>query len=254
MVQRETELYLPLKTFLERQQFKVGGEVHSCDLVATRGDELVIVEMKRVFNLDLIFQGVQRHALSNTVYLAIEEPRGRARKRWRAMLKLCRMLGLGLLTVRFERRRKSGARVDVALEPKPYKPRVNSKKRQSLLREFASRSGDYNTGGCTRRKIVTAYREEALRLAWQLKSRGASKVKALAESALSRKAQSILYKNYYGWFEGLGRGMYQLTPAGIAALETYKEVLEPILRPTAAAPPPGIPAKSKRREPVAQAG
>jgi hypothetical protein len=238
MVQRETELYLPLKTFLTAQGFKVAGEVHSCDLVATRCEELVIVEMKRVFSLDLVFQSVQRQTLSNTVYLAFEEPRGRARKRWRQMLRLCRMLGLGMLTVRFEGRRKAGIQVVVALEPAPYKPRINSKKRKSLLREFANRSGDYNTGGCTRKKIVTAYREEALRLAWQLKLNGPSKVKALAESAQSSKAQSILYKNYYEWFEKTGRGMYQLTEAGGKALETYKEVLVPIVRATAGTPEP----------------
>jgi hypothetical protein len=236
MIQRETELYLPLKSFLETQGFKVAGEVNSCDLVAARGDELVIVEMKRMFNLELIFQGVQRQTLSNTVYLAFEEPRGRARKRWRQMLRLCKMLGLGMITVRFEGRRKAGVRVDVALEPAPYKPRLNPKKRKSLLREFTNRSGDYNTGGCTRRKIMTVYREEALRLAWQLKLIGPSKVKVLAEAAQSPKAQSILYKNYYGWFEMLGRGKYQLTDAGCAALETYKEVLVPIVRAVTGTP------------------
>ncbi|HEY3325356.1 MAG TPA: DUF2161 family putative PD-(D/E)XK-type phosphodiesterase [Planctomycetota bacterium] len=225
MIKRETELYEPLKEYFETQGFDLGAEVHGCDLVARRGDELVVAEMKRVFNLDLVLQGIQRQALTETVFLAVEEPRGRARRRWRGMLKLCRMLGLGLLTVRFRRGRNAAAHVDVWSEPAPYKPRLNVRKRTLLLRELDGRSANFNVGGCTRRPIVTAYREEALRLASHLGRGGPTRVKQLAQAAQSGKAQSILQKNFYGWFERIERGTYQLTPAGSNALEKYAEVV-----------------------------
>jgi hypothetical protein len=91
MIKCETELYAPLKAFFESRGFQVKGEVHACDLVASRGDEILIVEMKRVFNLDLVLQAIDRQKLSANVYVAVEQPRGRGRRRWRKMVKLCRM-------------------------------------------------------------------------------------------------------------------------------------------------------------------
>jgi hypothetical protein len=199
--------------------------VKGCDVAAVRGDELLIVELKRTFNLDLVLQGVERQALTESVYLATEELHGSARRRWRRIMRLCRQLGLGLMMVRFSRRAKNGARVEVMLDPAPYKPRLQTRKRGLLLEEFAKRSADHNVGGCVRTKVVTAYREEALRLAYELRSHGPASVKELRDLAESAKAQSILYKNFYGWFEHVDRGKYQLTPAGLAALDTYAHVL-----------------------------
>ena len=51
---RETELYPPMKAFLEAQGYAVRGEVETCDLVAVRGDEApVFVEIKTSFTLGL---------------------------------------------------------------------------------------------------------------------------------------------------------------------------------------------------------
>ncbi|MCY3021752.1 MAG: DUF2161 family putative PD-(D/E)XK-type phosphodiesterase [Planctomycetota bacterium] len=248
MVARETELYQPVKAFLSGLGYDSRGEVHGCDLAARRGVELLIVEMKRVFSLELVLQGVERQGVSETVYLAIEEPRGRARRRLRRILRLCRLLGLGLLTVRFSRRSwrcdpegcgtGGRARVDVLLDPAPYKPRLNTRRRGLLLEEFQKRSADYNTGGSVRRKLVTAYREEALRLAWQLKQHGPCAVKQLRELAHSPKAQSILFNNFYGWFERVTRGVYRLTGAGERGLETYAAVVRP--SPAHALPAPRV--------------
>ena len=69
---RETTLYRPVKAFLEAQGYAVKGEVTGCDLVAIRGDEPpVIVELKTSFSLSLVFQGIVRQDLSDTVYLAV---------------------------------------------------------------------------------------------------------------------------------------------------------------------------------------
>jgi hypothetical protein len=236
----ESDLYLPLKRAFEAHGFTVFAEVNACDLAARRGDELLIVEMKRAFNLELVLQGIERQRATPLVYLAFEAPARYERKRYRGMLRLCRRLGLGLIAVRMRRRntgRNSPARAtqttdgypEVLLDPPPPStkkgPRIDSRRRRLILNEIQNRSGDYNVGGCTRTKIVTAYREAALRIARQLKLNGPSRVCKLAEGAESKKAGSILLNNYYGWFERIGRGVYQLTTDGSAALETYRHVV-----------------------------
>ena len=46
----ESDLYFPVKRFLESQDFKVKGEVEHCDIVAVRGqEELLVVELKLSF-------------------------------------------------------------------------------------------------------------------------------------------------------------------------------------------------------------
>ena len=92
----ESDLYAPVKALLEGQGYVVKGEVRGCDVVAVRaGEPPVIVELKRVFGLGLVLQGVDRLAISDRVYLAI----GQWPKRMRNVKKLCRRLGLGLMVV-----------------------------------------------------------------------------------------------------------------------------------------------------------
>ncbi len=44
---KESDLYHPIKRYLEAQGYEVKGEVHDCDVLAVRGDEEpVIVEIK----------------------------------------------------------------------------------------------------------------------------------------------------------------------------------------------------------------
>lgn len=69
---KESDLYLPLKQYLESQNYEVKGEVCDCDVVAIRGDEPpVIVELKLTLNLDVLLQGVDRLALSSLIYVGI---------------------------------------------------------------------------------------------------------------------------------------------------------------------------------------
>ncbi len=222
-IRPETELYPPVKQLLESQGYQVRGEVRGCDLVAVRGDELVVVELKAVLNLTLILQGVERLKHTDAVYLAIEEPRRGRIPHWSAVQQLCRRLGLGLLTVRFGR---SAPRVEVVCDPGPYRPKPASRKRGLLLGEFQRRSGDHNTGGSVRGPRVTAYREEALRLADELNKRGPLRVKDLREATGCEKTGDILGDDFYGWFERVSYGVYQLTPKGQDALAVYAGVIE----------------------------
>ncbi len=220
---RETELYRPVKAYLERQGYDVKSEIRDCDVVAVRGDEdPVIVEMKLSLSLALLMQGIDRQTMTDAVYVAVPTGKGR---RWlgqvKDAVKLCRRLGLGLLSVRM----KTGA-VQVHVDPGPYQPRKMKKRKEALLREFERRVGDPNTGGQTRRKVVTAYRQDALRIAGFLAANETAKPAQMARELDVPAAASILQKDHYGWFERVQRGVYRLGEQGHAALILYDDVVQ----------------------------
>jgi hypothetical protein len=243
-IARELELYAPIKEWLEQRGFVVRSEVKGCDIVARHpsagsADQPIIVELKKAFSLPLLYQAVDRLQLTPFVYVGIEakeDGRG-GHKRKRAMVDLCRRLRIGLLLVRF--RGNGTTVVEVALDPvvesqadgrKPT-PRV-VRKQQALLKEFQLRSGDHNTGGMTRTKIVTAYREQALLYAYWLQQDGPSSARLLREKpgAISAKVHPILHDNNYGWFTRVERGIYALTPEGEVALVEYAHIVREILK------------------------
>jgi hypothetical protein len=224
VTRRETDLYLPVKRFLEEQGFTVKGEVNDCDLAAVRGEDLVVVELKVAFNLALVLQGVERQRLADLVYVAVEAPRTtRGEVRWAEIQRLCRRLDLGLLTVSFAAHREP--RVEVICEPGPYQPRRDNQARGRLLKEFRLRSGDHNTGGATRRPVVTAYRESALLVAEHIRQYGPSRPKTIKAATGCDQTSMILQKDYYGWFQRVEPGVYQLSPGGEQALNTYSDVV-----------------------------
>lgn len=226
----ESDLYDPVKAFLERQGFVVKGEVRGCDLVAIRGDEPpLIVELKRGLTLGLLIQGVNRLAMTDNVYLAVPRPNGRYKPTLspyhRDVRKLCRRLGLGLMTVAWDGR--ATLPVEVVLDPLPYRPRANKRRAALLLREHVRRIGDPNRGGISRRPIVTAYRQEALHCAALIERHGSQPIAALRRLGAAPNAGRIMLHNYYGWFERLRRGVYGLTAEGRAALVTHGAALAP---------------------------
>lgn len=213
---RETDLYPPVKAFLEAQGYTVKGEVGPADVVACRGDEApVIVELKTRFTLGLVHQGIARQAVTDAVYLAIPHVPMK-RRAMRDNLKLCRMLGLGLMRVR----RKDGF-VEVLCDPGAYRPRPVPARKARLLREFARRVGDPASGGATRGGLVTAYRQDALRCAAYLATEGPAPGRAVAQATGVSTATRIMREDHYGWFERVERGVYALTPNGEAGLARY---------------------------------
>ncbi|SMH62597.1 DUF2161 domain-containing phosphodiesterase [Azospirillum agricola] len=225
-VAAETDLYAPVKAFLEGQGYDVKGEIRGCDLVATRpGGPPVIVELKKRFTLDLVLQGVDRLALTDLVYLAVPQPGRRVAGPSPLdtdVKKLCRRLGLGLLIV--DPARAEGHCVTVLLDPVPYTPRKDKTRTTRLLGEHARRVGDPNRGGSTRVPIVTAYRQDALRCARLLRG-GPLTVAALRAAGAPKDVAAILQRNVYGWFERVARGTYALTPAGLAGMEGFAHAL-----------------------------
>lgn len=204
---RETTLYQPIKRFLERQGYEVKAEVGSADVVAVRGDEPpVVVELKTGFSLSLFHQATDRQAMTDVVYIAVPASKGRAFSRaLRRNLTLCRRLGLGLITVRMR-----DLLVVVHADPTPYRPRQSQRRTAQLLGEFSRRTGDPNVGGSTRRGLVTAYRQDALRCVEFLSENGATKAALVANGSGVNNARRIMADNHYGWFERVSPGVYRL--------------------------------------------
>lgn len=215
---RETDLYAPVKAFLEGQGYEVKAEVGAADIVARRGvDDPVIVELKTGFSLTLFHQAIARQPLSDAVYICVPLGPGRAfQKALVTNTGLCRRLGLGLLTVRL----KDGF-VCAHLDPAPYAPRASRPRRERLLKEFSRRVGDPNTGGSTRRALVTTYRQDALRCVKVLLAGGPARAAQVAALSGVEQARRLMADDHYGWFERVSIGVYQLTPKGHDAARDY---------------------------------
>ncbi|WP_299640598.1 DUF2161 family putative PD-(D/E)XK-type phosphodiesterase [uncultured Ruegeria sp.] len=214
---REQDLYPPVKALLERQGYAVKGEVGAADIVAVRdGDAPVIVELKLRFTLALFHQAITRLKLTDLVYIAVSKPTGRtARRALKDNLALCRRLGLGLITVRAD------GTVEVHCDPGPYAPRKYKAGAARLLREFDRLEGDPNAGGATRHGIVTAYRQDALKCAAFLAENGPTKGSDVAKSVGVPVATRLMRENHYGWFEKVEKGIYGLTSAGVEGLKHW---------------------------------
>ena len=219
----EVELYAPIKRFLENQGYIVKGEIGACDIVAVRGDDApVIVELKERLNLALILQAVDRLTVSETVYIAFRVGKGRSaswRLRTRQVKYLLRRLGLGLLTV------SARGKVKAVLDPAPYRPRANLRRRGRLLQEFTQRVGDPEPGGSAQRRRLTAYRQDALRCARELANAGVLKLSVIRERAGVPRAGQILRANHYGWFDRVKTGHYGLSPRGRRELVDWADAL-----------------------------
>lgn len=210
---KESDLYLPLKRFLEIQNYEVKGEVQNCDVLAVRDSEApVIVELKLSLNLDVVLQSVERLALTPKVYIGVPKQCKSLNRRRKQLFKLLKMLGLGLLVVDTK---KESNKVEVLLDPAEYKPRKSKQRQERLLGEFASRVGDPNLGGIEKRNgTITAYRQKALAIALFLQQQGPTKAASIAQSLQEPKARNILYRNVYGWFDRVSLGVYDLSPRG----------------------------------------
>ncbi len=226
---RETDLYPAIKQYLEKQGYEVKAEVTDCDVVAVRGTEPpIVVELKLSFSLPLLMQAIDRQSLTDEVYVAIPKPTKQAggalwKRHKRGLLKLCRRLGLGLITI--DLKKSLGRAVEVHCDPLPYAPRKNKRRTGRLLKEFAQRVGDPNQGGSNKCKIITSYRQDALRCLSYIDAQGAVKLKEIREKTSVERAGGILQKDHYGWFTRVDRGIYDITPQGRSALDTFRTAI-----------------------------
>lgn len=209
----ETELYAPVKSWLQELGYEVKSEIGAADVVALKdGQEPLIVELKTSFSLTLLQQAVMRQTISDSVYVAV--PRWKGKAGWRAFkgnIGLCKRLSLGVLSVRL----KDGF-VQVHCDPKPFSPRKSKPRQTALMDEFKRREGDPNRGG-TRGRIVTAYQQDAARCAAYLAESGPSKGAAVRDATGVTNATRMMRDNHYGWFLKVEKGIYDLTDSGRAA-------------------------------------
>ena len=224
----ETDLYKPIHDYLESLGYNVQGEVKGCDMAAIMGDELVVVELKTSFNLKLLSQAVKRQRAADSVYVAIPRPKGGARTTgWRDMCMLLRRLELGLITV--APKEKEG-QVEVHFHPNTFdrlkSNRSNKKVRHHIIKETVGRSGHYNTGGCNKTKLITAYREQAIHIACCLMKYGQLSPAKMKKLGTGTKTSNILEDNHYGWFNRVKRGAYTLNDSAHEFLNGYPELVQ----------------------------
>lgn len=218
----ETDLYHPLKTWFEDQGFEVRGEVNHCDLVAQKGDALVVVELKLKPSLKLLYQAADRLQLTDEVYIGLPAPT-KKRKALKAFQKLLQQLGIGLLLVHTS---SLGHRIQMALPPTKAPRRRSRRKALALAKEFSGRGQTDNLGGTASKKILTVYREDALLIFAFLEGLEIASPKELVAKGCATRAGEILRANHYGWFERVKRGQYTLSAqARDAVTDTFPEVL-----------------------------
>lgn len=214
----ETDLYLPLKAFMEGAGYTVKGEVNGCDLVGVKeGDPsvLIVCELKLSFNLELVMQGVNRATICDEVWLAARASKtGKGREHDARFRNLCRRLGFGLIAV------TEAGDVQVIVAPLAVMPRRDPKRRARLLNEHKRRVGDPQLGGGRGKPIMTAYRQDCILCTTTLLA-GPQSPKQL--KTLVARAPTILRSNVYGWFVRESRGIYGLTELGRAAMAPQED-------------------------------
>ncbi|MFT6094657.1 MAG: hypothetical protein ACJA2Q_002562 [Pseudohongiellaceae bacterium] len=215
---KESDLYLPLKKFFEKQNYKVKAEVENCDVVAIKkitasekAPPPTIIELKLSLNLEVILQAVDRLKLSPIIYIGVPDSCGALKKKKRKrIIKLLKMLGLGLLAINPMRKT-----TQVIVDPTTYQPRQSKLRQQRLINEFVARAGDPNIGGApTNAGRMTAYKQQAIEIANYLSKHGATKASEIARILEIPKSRAVVYDNHYGWFENVSRGVYDLSDLG----------------------------------------
>lgn len=203
----ESDLYPPVKAFLQELGYTVKAEIKDADVMGVRADAPpLIVELKAGFSLILLQQGIARQAITDHVYVAV--PRWKGKAGWRMFkgnIALCKRLGLGVLSVDL-----ASGEVQVHHEPAPFQPRKNKRRTHMLLKEFHDREGDPNIGGVRAGGRVTAYRQGAEKCRAHLAAHGPCKGSVVARATGVTRATTIMRDNHYGWFEKQATGVYAL--------------------------------------------
>lgn len=274
---KETDLYSPVKRWLEEQGFEVQAEVGDIDVLGVRrfgaeraregeaaGDKSIgsavcasaengaengresnegedkqtgkrevkptgerkgesesrqltaAVELKLRPSLELLIQAVDRIPAVDLVYIAFPKC-----KKAPEIRQLCSALGIGILLIEPCLRGSGADRAVLYLEAKGAKGLRRNAQKARLLKEFHSRRLRVNVGG-TRGRIMTAYRERAISIAFLMEREGEVSYADLRAFGLENP-RNYLYSNYYGWFRPARRGVYVLTEKGRADLLNAEE-------------------------------
>lgn len=217
-MKKEEDFYKPIKEYFENQGYSVKAEVKDCDCVCIKDDILVICEFKMHFNLSLLYQAMDRQSVTDYVYLCV--PRYKGRVQYKNHLKarnLVKRLGLGLILVSNDEKMQ----VEEVVSPSDFYVRKNSRKKQSLLKEYNGRVFDLNVGGQTRKKINTAFKETNIHLLCIMEKEEQISVKELTKNyGFDKSVYGIMYRNVLGFYEKLGKGYFKMSNIGKKALES----------------------------------
>lgn len=215
---KEQDLYQPIKHYLESLGYTVRAEVRNLDIMASKSDTVIVIEMKTSITLKLLYQGCDRQRMFDNVYLAIPHPGYKVvrTKSFQEKKHILHRLRLGLLLVDIKKNK-----VDVVMDPKEYVRKTNKRKQKLLLDEFNTRSTSINIGGVNRKKIMTAYKEQAIEIAGILMD-GPKTTREIRAITKIKKTTNILYDNYYQWFERISHGIYGLTAKGMEEIANLR--------------------------------
>lgn len=220
----ESDLFEPVKLLFENMGYSVNAEVKSCDITATRDDELIVIELKKNLTVHLLSQALVRQKTGATVYVAVPKPKKYNQKNFRDTLYVLKKLELGLIFVTLK---DSFSFAEIVYEPLPFVPVAeNRKKRAAILKEINGRTIDMNTGGVTKRKIATAFTERNIHLACALDIFGDMSPAEAARLTGIEKARSVLSMNVFKWFKRVERGVYGITDEGRRGIMEYPELEE----------------------------
>ncbi|MFT5169449.1 MAG: hypothetical protein ACI9F2_000014 [Lysobacterales bacterium] len=224
---KEVDMYLPLKLHLEDQGYLVHSEVEDIDIMAMKGKEIVIVEMKMTFSFLLVHQLVERLKITDLVYACIPlGKKGRWPKSYKKMCSILKRLNCGLITLD----QATMSNVVVEFEPGPFTGNLSPKKKKLAIKEFEGRSIDLNQGGCRGEILFTSYKEQVIRIAMYLFENGAAPIKEIRENLDIEKTREILNSNYFKWFDRVARGVYQVTPEFEFFRIKYKKEVDQLWR------------------------
>lgn len=218
---KETNLYQPVKSYLEDSGFVVKAEINQADIVAVKGDYIIIVELKLSISLKLIYQAIERQKIANKVYVCLPKSVLNLRKsNVKQFVLLLKRLDIGLIGVKADT-----AEVLVETFGFDFNKSVSSnhKKKAKLLKEFTLRKNTVTLGG-TNAKVFTHYKEKAVIILTYLNDFGPKSPKEIMAYTGITDSYSILRKNYYHWFINPKRGVYMITDLGKQDLSIYQNL------------------------------
>jgi hypothetical protein len=119
-------------------------------------------------------------------------------------LLILKRLGIGLIYV--------DDQATLIKEAEVVTPRKKQKDKQRLIDAFQALNHE-NIGGSHQTPRMTLYKKQAMHIA-KVIGNSSKKVSDIKKETSIEKTYSILYKNYYQWFQPLGKGIYELTEKG----------------------------------------
>lgn len=221
---KEEDLYDPLRKWLVNNNYEVQAEVQACDVVAIRDEEMTIIELKKSFNLQLVYQCMERQKIGKYVYAAIAAPSKSKikKKNLKNAEALLRKLGIGLILISLY---STSSLVEVRLEAKASTSRKNARKTKRVLNELEKRTGEYNVGG-KQGKIVSAYRESAIHIYCLLQKEIEASAAQLVKMGAPKNTSNILRDNHYGWFHKIARARYTFDVDMAEIRKDYADVVD----------------------------